>query len=435
MNFNCSQIQDELLAFYHRELSPIARLKIQWHLSHCPDCRKELKIMEQISTTLPGSETKESTLDAGLRAKILSQVPDAPKYQKSSSSSRSVSWVSWAAAGAAVCILAVIFFPTFGRPRENARRATSQSKLRQLELERLSRLQRAEPSPSAPMAGNANSIEAQNRVLENSSFATADGHVKWQKERKVTSALRGTLPADSKAELTPYRRVHKGGSLAVDVDELEAASDATESIVKKAGGFVAQSTLGTQKIGTKSAALEIRVPVKEFDATIKEISALGEVTAKRVQAEDVTAQVSDANEENNVVANDLRVKLDQYQKAKERAARKNKSVPDDWQQRAEIRQMRIQLAQVRSRIEYLKKLSDFAALSVELREQSGGVSGGGFLNDIGNTGRAAWDSFLVAARLPINLLIYILVYSPFWLPILVVWRYFMRPQTNRVSGP
>jgi hypothetical protein len=163
--------------------------------------------------------------------------------------------------------------------------------------------------------------------------------------------------------------VHKEGSLAVEVENLEQDSDAVETMVKKAGGFVANNTLSTQKDGLKSAALEIRVPVKQFETVIKQIAGLGEVKAKKVEGEDITAQVSDANEENNIVATDLRARLEQYRQAKERAARKNKGVPDDWQRRMEIRQMRIQLAQVRARLDYLKKLSDFAALSVQLREK------------------------------------------------------------------
>lgn len=482
MKLDCSQIQDELLAYHHNELPLRARVLVRWHLSHCPDCRKEMTIMEQISTTLTEAEPRdEKILNSLLRGKILSSLPEAPVAPRARPAIRRFTLVDALAIAAVLGVLAAILFPVFSRSRENARRASVQSNMKEIPLgisntfnaagnqmtddddaqtpalsspasspdsleprvaDAVRRDYQRRAKPQQRISGNvgdaADSVSSGSTTvngglhLDGSNYAFNDGHAKWrQRERKSKEQIfeDGWNRLAGKAgstPLTPYRRVHKEGSLSVDVENLEQDSDAVEAMVKKAGGFVANNTLSTEKDGHKSAALEIRVPVSQFESIIEQIASLGEVKSKRVQGEDITAQVSDANEENNVLANDLRTRLAQYQKAKERAARKNKSVPDDWQQRAEIRQMRIQLAQVRARIEYLKKLSDFAALSVQLREDSQVFSGGGFLNDVGNTGRAAWQSFIIAARLPMTLLIYLLVYSPFWVPILIAWRYFMR---------
>jgi prepilin-type processing-associated H-X9-DG protein len=439
LNRNCGQIQDDLLAYRHRELAPLSRAVVGWHLLHCPACRKEIETMKHIHTTLAEAEAARdvTVLSADLRETILSRLPDAPESatRQAVIPARRASWAGWSTLAAATCVLVVVAFVSLqgGKVRNTFNAAGNQMTSGDVS--------------AAPSAESARS----KRSLDGANYAFTDGHVQWLKKQPASAgAMRSQYSGSRKSgdsaaingisgaastSLTSLRRVHKQGSLTVEVEEIETGSDAVEEMVKKAGGFVANSTLSTEKDGLKTAALEIRVPVTRFEAILKQIAALGNVKAKRVQGEDITAKVSDANEENNVLANDLRLRLRQYQQAKEKAARKDKNVPDDWQRRQEIRQMRIQLAQVRARLDLLKKLSEFAELSVQLREKPGQVSGGGFLSDIGHTGRAAVASFLVAARLPVNLLIYILTYSPFWIPILLVWRYFARSSTRVAPKP
>ena len=84
IKLNCAHLQDDLLAYHHRELSPLRQVLVRWHLAHCSHCRQEMEIMEHISTTLKEAEQTPSdnpALDAGLRAKILSNLPNSPdKY-------------------------------------------------------------------------------------------------------------------------------------------------------------------------------------------------------------------------------------------------------------------------------------------------------------------------------------------------------------------
>lgn len=448
----CPRVHEDLLAYHHGELPLLRHALAEWHLSRCPNCRKELQTMKTIGTTLKKSEMQENAgenpplasdnLNAGLRERILTNLPSTPIDARGEGIvHRSPRWLEWCVAAGTCCILAAIILPTFSRARENARRIPNQSNLRQISpalVEDAKRGDFAADSMPPGTSGNKNELDNTAQVkdrieIKRESFEDGNhrlGSTPGAGNSKFTTANETRL-ADM--ALTPYRRVHKEGSLTVEVERLEASSNAVETMIQKASGFVANNDLSTGNNGLQSAALEIRVPVKQFDTVVKEISALGKVQAKRVVGEDITAKVSDANEENNIVAADLRQKLAQYQKAKERAALKKRSVPDDWQQRADIRQMRIQLAQVRARLELLKKMSDYAALSVQLREKSAAVNGGGFLGDVGNTGKAAYESLQQAARLPINLLIYILVFSPFWLPILIVWRYFLRPTPRHTT--
>ena len=62
--------QDDLKAYVDGELSPVARLAVRLHLTHCASCREEIAFMGQAATELKRRET-ENPLDSALRARIL----------------------------------------------------------------------------------------------------------------------------------------------------------------------------------------------------------------------------------------------------------------------------------------------------------------------------------------------------------------------------
>ncbi len=68
-------------------------------------------------------------------------------------------------------------------------------------------------------------------------------------------------------------------------------------------------------------------------------------------------------------------------------------------------------------------------MTVQLREKSKAPavqSSGGFMDEMRDTGQAAAQSFLQAARLPILLLIWLLVYAPIWILLAIAYRYAVR---------
>lgn len=50
-----------------------------------------------------------------------------------------------------------------------------------------------------------------------------------------------------------------------------------------------------------------------------------------------------------------------------------------------------------------------------------------------DTGRAAVNSFLTAARLPILALIWLLAYSPVWVPLAIAYHYTAKAHRRRVA--
>lgn len=219
--------------------------------------------------------------------------------------------------------------------------------------------------------------------------------------------------------LDVQRRVHKEAAIAVEVSELEAKSEAVEKMVKSVGGFVASNDLDTGGDGLRRANLLIKIPVARFESVLQNIARLGIVKNKKVSGEDITVQVSDAEQSKTVLANQLEAQVQRFKKAK---------LSDKPRERHEARMIQIQLAQARARFNLMSRLADLSTLHVQLQEKEKPkpVAQSGFMNELDKTRHAATEAFFSAARVPIVLLMWTLAYSPIWLPLLLVYRYASR---------
>lgn len=88
--------------------------------------------------------------------------------------------------------------------------------------------------------------------------------------------------------------VVRTGSVLITVPKARVADTLREAarIAGARGGFVADSNAETAS-DTPSGFVTVRVPVKEFEATVEQLSRLGDVRSASTQGEDVTDQVTD----------------------------------------------------------------------------------------------------------------------------------------------
>ena len=334
----------------------------------------------------------------------------------------------------AACVVLLSFGVSyFGghRARENARRATQDDAVFRNPLSASSRsieqwnAPSAAPSTTDSMASNnlaqerfAQRLRSEPEILhrnpqslENSAGASA----KLGTSNNIAADLPSTL-----------RRVHKEARIGVGVARVEDSSEAVEAMVKSAGGFVLSNALTTGGNGLKSANLSLRVPVGQFETVLSRIAKLGTVRSKNVAGEDITERFSDADQAERVLNSELSVKESMLQAALQRekeAQKKKDSYRVSWQQRADVRQLRIQAAQARARLELLKKVSELSNIEVELNEKPAPPQAAGFTEELGRTSREAFASFAIAVRVPINILIWILAYAPLWLPLILIYRF------------
>jgi len=421
---DCAAFQDDLTAYRDNELPLARRLAVRRHLARCQSCREEIEIMEHIGNELRSAESataESATLDPALRAKILTALPEAaaaPVMAPPETAPAGAEWIEkpaarpfrfplaeWGTMAAGVLVFVVLCGTFLGRRVSNTFNATSNS---------LS-------SSTGGEEANAPSLlprSADSGAASQSSPGAGYGG----------AAATATLPS-------ALRRVHKEARITVEVAQLEEQSDAVEQMVRGTGGFIASNTLTTGADGLKAAALDVRVPVKHFESFLGQVGKLGDVKAKNVSGEDITEQFSDAEQANRVLSSELWTREAMLKETERKAAlRRKRAAPDTWQQRAEVRRLRIELAQVRARRELLRKISDLATISVQLQEKPRSVSQGGFMEEMRRTSYTAFDSFLLAARLPLNLLIWVLAYSPLWLPLLLAYRYATRAHHRRIAS-
>jgi hypothetical protein len=84
-------------------------------------------------------------------------------------------------------------------------------------------------------------------------------------------------------------------SMTVRVSDVRQASARTAELAGRAGGYVSaeDAAFRTTRDGSSSAAIQLKIPVPGYQATLRQLAGLGTQTSLRQRADDVTAQVAD----------------------------------------------------------------------------------------------------------------------------------------------
>ncbi len=232
---------------------------------------------------------------------------------------------------------------------------------------------------------------------------------------------RGYAPASSFLDDLPTeRQVHKEANLTVEVANAEQESESVERLVKEAKGYVAQNQLSTVEDNTRQATLTCKVPVDQFDTVMGQLARLGLLKGKTLSGEDITEKVSDEQETGHVLRADIATTEEKLKVRK----RHSETVRDE----ETLRQLRIRVAQSQARLKMLTRLGALSQITVELDEKPKNAVPqtvkpvSPFMEEMGSTGQAAAHSFLMALRLPVQLLVWMVVYSPLWALLIFGYR-------------
>ncbi len=464
-----ARLRADLKAFADRELPLLARFDVARHLRGCSLCREELHQMQTLSNELSETEAEAQPLAPELRAHILDQVPEQTVVlDEVARRHRRVARKKMVLAIGAASIVGLIGFSTLQSANTPQRFATSGDSM-STSNERTSGSDKAisanggHDSTVVVGAADSNGSSTSTSPARSASSASqnnlfADGHVQRlpqssakmaenQAQRRgvvdQTSAAdenrfarldgsaksaNGMAPLDNNGfdalSVVPQSRtVHREGSLTVAVQNAENASDNTTAIIKNVGGFVAQTSLETGAGQKRTATLDCRVPVEKFEIVVSKIGQLGSVRAKSLSGQDITAQVAGSAARRRALSEELSIaqaRLEKIEGAKKR---------DQYQiaqSRADVRAVRLQAAQARAQLETLQKYGSLSSLYVSLQDGVPVAKTSGAPGSLSPATNAAWESFLSNARLPLQLMLWILAYSPIWLPALLLWRKYGR---------
>jgi len=427
----CERFLPDLKAYIDGELPRFTRRRIRQHLRRCSSCREEITLMESITNELQQGDS--TVLEPTLRDKLLAGVPSAPadsplsakpNFKERWRGTKRKPLILWGTASATLVawfFLAPMFNLTSRQgaqiaPHEMVAKSMAENGKRDVATNRIASTGVMDAAkdgiaPYSPGGAAAGEMQKSKAVAIKKISELAAGAIK--QEMDPTAA-----PAASSHTALITRDVHRTATLSVEVKSAESASEAVETMVKETkGGYVAENQLTTNDDGTKTANLTIKVPVNDFDSFLSRASKQGIVKAKNITGEDVTENISDTSQERKSLTQQAEEARQNLQAARSRQQRNEAS--------QEVRDMKVQIAQAEGRLELLKRSARLSDVTLELREkpkESAPVKTGGFVDQMKDTAQMAQENFVSAARVPILLLIWVVVYSPLWLLVLFAYR-------------
>lgn len=412
---------EELLGYAHQELAAGRAEAVAAHVQTCAACAEEVRIMEQIGNGLGQMATAEAP-PAGLREKILDRVKDAPARPRKNP----LGWVQWALAACGVAIVAAIIFPIFSQAREQSRLAfkSPQGAAGAPPASAVPELSQQAEAPAPSAMGGAPAAPA----LQPQRYA-AD--LRRRQNRDAASSYGGGVisPEDVQhyvrggdSDLARRRVVQTADFALVVRRQLEDAEKELTTHIQQAGGYVEQSNLVSAENGDRTSSLTVRVPVEKFEETVGWLPALGEVKSKNVRGEDVTGRWIDERAEVRELREEEGRLLKQFTAARTPADRESA--------RWALVQLRARIRASEERFAATAKMAALATLNISLTQTRRGAAGAGLLGDMTDTFGAAVGGFMLAVRVPLALLVWVLVFAPLWLPAVLIWRWISRARAE-----
>jgi hypothetical protein len=211
------------------------------------------------------------------------------------------------------------------------------------------------------------------------------------------------------------RKIVKNGNMTLEVNDITTALTGIAAVAKDLNGYVVSSN----KQGDQDATygqISIRVPSDRFDEAFDKLRKLAvNVPNESTNSQDVTEQYTDLQAQlRNLEATEA-----QYLELLKKAEK----VEDILAVQRELSNVRGQIEQVKGRILYIERTSDMALIDVNLQK----------VRPIGGTAWSVLETLKSAARglvtfgkVLADVLIWVAIFSPVWIIILLVVLYFTR---------
>jgi hypothetical protein len=211
------------------------------------------------------------------------------------------------------------------------------------------------------------------------------------------------------------RKIVKNGYMTLEVNDITAAIAGIAAVAQELGGYVVSSNKSGDTDATYGQII-IRIPSDKFDEALDRLSKLAvNVPNESTTSEDFTQQYTDLQAQ----LRNLEATEDQYLEILKKAEK----VEDILAVQRELSNVRGQIEQLKGQIQYIERTSDMALINVNLQKTK----------PLGGTAWSALETLKSAARglvsfgkVLANILIWLVVFSPVWIIILVVVLYFTR---------
>lgn len=230
----------------------------------------------------------------------------------------------------------------------------------------------------------------------------------------ASDAASSYAPAESEAGGMD-RRLVKTGYITLEVNDITESIADIAKVAESLGGYVVSSNESGDKDITYGR-ISIRVPSDRFDEAFDRLRTLAiKVTNKSTDTQDVTEEYTDLQAQlRNLEATEAQY-LELLKKAE--------TVEDTLKVYQQLSNTRREIERIKGRIQYLERTSDMALIEINLYKTQ----------PIDGTGWSALETLKSAVRglatfgkALANIAIWLLIFSPVWIIILVVVLYFTR---------
>jgi len=169
------------------------------------------------------------------------------------------------------------------------------------------------------------------------------------------AATRGVFET---AEASITRQIITTGQMTIEADDVAAATQSLESMVAKAGGWIAHRESTTDEEGRRTTSLEVRFPSTGFNSIHDAFAGLGDVTHDAIQTQDVGREFVDLEARHRNLLREEGV-------IRELFARNGK-IRDVLEVERELARVRGEIEQIEGQLRYLHHQVSYSTLAITL---------------------------------------------------------------------
>lgn len=206
--------------------------------------------------------------------------------------------------------------------------------------------------------------------------------------------------------------LERAGETQIKVEDVGRAVNEATGMAQSLDGFVVNSNIQNRTEGGM-ATMTLRVPTKNFQTAMERLEKMGERLTSNSTSQDITTDMVDNGTRMVSWADEEKRVMDALAKAKDENRK--------YYLRQELSQIRVNLEAYRVQVKSLKQRAEFSTINATfLSGDQADKPGTPSNNWSGNAYKGAKDSLSSVGQLLGVVGIYFLVFSPIWLPFVVV---------------
>jgi len=217
------------------------------------------------------------------------------------------------------------------------------------------------------------------------------------------------------------RKIVRTGSMTMEVADIGKSQADIAGIAVQYDGYVVSSNLNADKENPRGF-ISFRVPAGKFNDALARLRELAvKVNYENTNSQDVTEQYTD-----------LKAQLSNYEATEAQyleLLKKADNVKDMLEVQRELSNVRGNIERIKGRMQYLERTSDTSLIEVTLTKS---VPIGESTWDISGVFKGAVDGLIAFGKVLLSILIWLLVFSPVWIIVLVV--IFVIRRRNKAKG-